>query len=257
MKTDVRTRKGVTSDPERRDEQFTYMGTLRRASLQAGLPVISVDTKNKELIGNLRKKGRAWCREAPEVHDYDFTSQAEYLAVPYGVYDLRRNTGHVVVGLSHNTPGFAVSSIARWWQEEGLAAYPEAKRLLLFADGGGGNGSRSRAWKWNLQHRLCDQFGLTVTACHYPTGCSKWNPVEYRLFSQININREGKPLRSLDVMLGYIRGTTTTTGLSVTAVLDEGVYPKGQKVTWQDVDKLKLESHSVCPEWNYTTSPSQ
>ena len=125
------------------------------------------------------------------------------------------------------------------------------------ADGGGGNGSRSKAWRWNLRERICNRYGLTVTVCHYPPGCSKWNPVEHRLFSQITNNWAGKPLRSLAIMLGYIRGTTTTTGLTVKAVLDEGIYPKGQKVSWKDVDGLNLTPHEVCPEWNYTIRPSE
>jgi hypothetical protein len=252
MKTHVRNRRGVTRDPKQRDEQFLYMGTLRRAFLQEGWPVISVDTKKKELIGNFRNKGRSWCRDALEVNEYDFPSLAECLAVPYGVYDLKQNAGYVVVGMSHNTPEFAVSSICKWWQDEGRSAYVGTNQLLILADGGGGNGSRSRAWKWNLQEMLCNRYGLTVTVCHYPPGCSKWNPVEYRLFSEISKNWEGKPLRTLGIMLGYIRGTTTTTGLRVKAILDEGIYSKGQKVTWQDVDKLNIEPHSVCPDWNYT-----
>jgi hypothetical protein len=257
MKTNVRNRRGISPDAAKRDEQFTYMGTVRRAFLQEGVPVISADTKKKELIGNFRNKGRAWCREAPEVNDYDFSSLAECLAVPYGIYDLKQNTGYVVVGLSHNTPEFAVSSISRWWQEDGRTTYPGADRLLILADGGGANGSRARAWKWNLQEEICNQFGLTVTVCHYPPGCSKWNPVEYRLFSQISRNWEGKPLRSLGVMLGYIRGTTTTTGLRVKAILDEGIYRKGQKITWKDVEKLNMRPHEVCSDWNYTISPVQ
>jgi transposase len=256
MKTHVRNRRGVTSDPKQRDEQFLYMRTPRRAFLEAGWPVISVDTKNKVLVGNFRNKGQSWCREAQEVNEYDFASLAEGLAVPYGIYDLKRNAGYVVVGMSHNTPEFAVSSICRWWQEEGRSTYDGAKQLLIFADGGGSNGSRSRAWKWNLQEMLCNRFGLIVTVCHYPPGCSKWNPVEYRLFSQISKNWEGKALKSLAIMLGYIRGTTTRTGLTVKAVLDEGIYPKGQKVSWKDVDALNLTPHEVCPEWNYTIRPS-
>jgi transposase len=256
MKTHVRNRRGVTRDPKQRDDQFLYMKKPRATFLQAGWPVISVDTKKKELIGNFRNKGRSWCREAMEVNEYDFPSLAECLAVPYGIYDLKRNTGYVVVGMSHNTPEFAVSSICKWWEEDGRSVYDGANQLLIFADGGGGNGSRSRAWKWNLKEMLCNRFGLTVTVCHYPPGCSKWNPVEYRLFSEISKNWEGKPLRTLRIMLGYIRGTTTATGLSVKAVLDEGIYAKGQKVTQQDVDKLDIRHHEVCWDWNYTISPS-
>jgi hypothetical protein len=224
MRTNVRKRRGITRDAGQRDEQFRYIAAQRKAFTEAGLPVISVDTKKKVLIGNFRNPGRAWCKKPPEVNEHDYASQAECLAVPFGVYDIARNEGYVVVGISHNTPEFAVTSIARWWEEEGRAAYPGAKEVLILADGGGGNGSRARAWKLNLQEKLCDRFGLAVTVCHYPSGCSKWNPVEHRLFSQISKNWEGKPLRTLGIMLGYIRGTTTTTGLTVKACLDEAIY---------------------------------
>jgi hypothetical protein len=257
MKTHVRRRRGINPDPATRDEQFRYITSQRAAFCQAGMPVISVDTKKKELIGNFRNPGKTWCRRPREVNEHDYASQAECLAVPFGVYDVAKNTGYVVVGLSHNTSEFAVSSISKWWEDEGRLVYPRTSQLLILADGGGGNGSRSKAWRWNLQERICNRYGLTVTVCHYPPGCSKWNPVEHRLFSQITINWAGKPLRSLAIMLGYIRGTTTTTGLTVKAILDEGIYPKGQKVSWQDVDALNLTPHEVCPEWNYTIRPSR
>jgi hypothetical protein len=231
LRTAVRRRRGVCRDPARRDEQFRYIASQRKAFCKAGLPVISVDTKKKELVGNFRPQGRSWCRDAPEVDEHDFPSQAECVAVPFGVYDVVKNLGYVGVGVSHNTPEFAVSVIARWWQEDGRASYRGKDHLLILADGGGANGSRSGTWKSNLQEKLCDRFGLTVTVCHYPPGCSKWNPVERRLFSEISKNWEGKPLKSLAVVLAYIRGTTTTTGLSVKAYLDEGIYKKGQKVT--------------------------
>jgi hypothetical protein len=257
LKTYVRKRRGITADPARRDEQFRYIASQRKEFFQAGLPVISVDTKKKELIGNFRNPGKTWCRRPREVNEHDYASQAECLAVPFGVYDVAKNTGYVVVGMSHNTSEFAVSSISRWWEDEGRSVYPGMSQLLILADGGGGNGSRSKAWRWNLQKKVCDPYGLKVTVCHYPPGCSKWNPVEHRLFSQITSNWAGKPLRSLAIMLGYIRGTTTTTGLTVKAVLDEGTYPKGQKVSWKDVDGLNLTPHEVCPEWNYTIRPSK
>lgn len=241
--------------PER-DEQFRYIASRRDSFGSAGLPIISVDTKKKELIGNFRRPGKTWCKKPPQVNEHDFSSQAECLAVPFGIYDVMKNTGYVVVGLSHNTSEFAVSSISRWWQDEGQEVYPGVAELMILADGGGGNGYRSKAWRWNLQETICNRYRLTVTVCHYPPGCSKWNPVEHRLFSQISNNWAGVPLRSLAIMLGYIRGTTTTTGLSVKAVLDEGIYPKGQKVTWKDVDALDLTPHEVCPEWNYTIRPS-
>jgi hypothetical protein len=257
MKTQIRKRRGDTLDPARRDEQFGYIASQRKVFCQAGFPVISVDTKKKELMGNFRNPGKTWCRRPREVNEHDYASQAECLAVPFGVYDVAKNTGYVVVGLSHNTSEFAVSSISKWWEHEGRVVYPRMSQLLILADGGGGNGCRSKAWRWNLQERICNPYGLTVTVCHYPPGCSKWNPVEHRLFSQITNNWAGKPLRSLAIMLGYIRGTTTTTGLTVKALLDEGIYPKGQKVSWKDVDGLNLTPHAVCSEWNYTIRPSQ
>jgi hypothetical protein len=236
-------------------EQFEHIRLHRRRFLSERMPVISVDTKKKELIGNFRNRGRSWCREAEEVNEYDFSSGAECLAVPYGVYDLGRNAGYVVVGMSHNTPEFAVTAIARWWESEGQAAHRGAKELMICADGGGGNGNRSQAWKLNLQEKLCDRFGLKLTVCHYPPGCSKWNPIEYRLFSEISKNWEGKPLRSLSAMLAYIRGTTTAAGLIVNAVLDERTYRKGIKVTTEDVKKLNIQYHETHPQWNYTINP--
>jgi hypothetical protein len=257
MRTNVRRRRGVTRDPAARDEQFRYIAVQRKLFTESGLPVISVDTKKKELIGNFRNPGRAWCKKPPEVNEHDYASQAECLAVPFGVYDIARNKGYVIVGMSYNTPEFAVTSIARWWEEDGRVDYPEAKEVLILADGGGGNGSRAKAWKLNIQEKLCDRFGLTVIVCHYPPGCSKWNPVEHRLFSQISKNWEGKPLTTLEVMLGYIRGTTTTTGLTVKARLDEGTYRKGQKVTREEMGKVNLKPHEVCSALNYTITPTR
>jgi Rhodopirellula transposase DDE domain len=240
--------------PER-DEQFRYIASQRETSTAAGWPIISVDTKKKELIGNFRNKGKRWCKKADEVDEHDFPSAAECRAVPFGIYELIRNRGHVYVGVSNDTPEFAVVSIANWWEEEGRAAYPGTDRLLILADGGGSNGCRARAWKCKLQALISNRFGLTLTVCHYPTGCSKWNPVEHRLFSQISRNWAGKPRRSLETMLGYIRGTRTETGLAVTAYLDEGFYKKSVPYTPKDVDRLSLKSHDVCPQWNYTISP--
>lgn len=255
MKTGVRKRRGASRDPAARDEQFRYIASQRTAFSKAGLPIISVDTKKKELIGNFRNNGRAWCKTAPEVSEHGFASEAECVATPYGVYDVPKNTGFVVVGLSHNTPEFAVTAIARWWEAEGQATYPSADEILILVDGGGGNGNRCRAWKWKLQELFCDPFGVKATLCHYPAGCSKYNPVEYRLFSQISINWEGKPLRSLELMLGYIRGTTTNSGLTVRASLDEGVYKKGLKVSREEMKLLNIKQHDVCPHWNYTLIP--
>jgi transposase len=248
-------RRQIKSRCPERDEQFRYIARQKQTFLAGGLPVISVDTKKKELIGPFRNNGRVWCREAEEVDEHDFPSAAECRAVPFGAYDLGRNVGYVVVGVSNNTPRFAVNAISRWWQEDGRPNYGERRQLLILADCGGANGSASKAWRLNLQRDLCDGMGLTVTVCHYPTGCSKWNPVERRLFSYISINWAGKPPKSLDVMLSYIRGTTTITGLKVAACLDEGTYPKGQKVSREEMDRLNLKRHDLCPRWNYTLSP--
>jgi len=249
-----RKRRGSSQCPGR-DEQFRYIAAQRERFRQSGLPSISVDTKQKELIGEFQKPGKTWCKKAAEVNDHDFTSMAECRAVPFGIYDMLRNEGHVTVGTSNDTPEFAVGAIARWWEHEGCAAYPRAVELLILVDCGGTNGARCKAWKLNLQERLCDRFGLTVTVCHYPPGCSKWNPIEHRLFSQISINWAGKPLKTLGVMLGYIRGTTTSTGLKVKAYLDEGTYRKGQKVSREAMDGLDIKHHETCPEWNYTIRP--
>jgi Rhodopirellula transposase DDE domain len=247
-------RRGGSQHPGR-DEQFRYIADQRAAFAAAGLPVLSIDTKKKELIGDFRNPGRAWRREADEVNEHDFTSTAECRAIPFGVYDVGRNRGHVRVGVSNDTPEFAVIAIAEWWEMEGRSTYPAATEVLALADCGGTNGHRHRAWKLNLQEQLCDRLGLTVTVCHYPPGCSKWNPVEHRLFSQISTNWAGKPLRSLDLMLGYIRGTTTKTGLTVTAVLDETTYKKGRQVTAEEVRELRIRPHDTWPEWNYTLRP--
>jgi hypothetical protein len=240
--------------PER-DEQFRYIASQRETFVGAGLPIISVDSKKKELIGNFRSNGKTWCKKSEEVDEHDFPSAAECRAVPFGVYELIRNKGHVYVGVSNDTPEFAVVSIAKWWDQEGRAAYPRAERLLILADSGGNNSCRARAWKCNLQALLSDRFGLTVTVCHYPTGCSKWNPVEHRLFSFISKNWEAKPLRSLEIMLGYIQRTKTKTGLKVTGSLDEDFYKRSVPYSHKDVDQLCLVAHDVCPQWNYTIAP--
>src|SRR5262245_15219661 len=242
-----------TQSPER-DEQFQYIAFQKTAFREAGMPVISVDTKKKELIGPFRSRGRTWCRNPPEVNGYDFTSLAECRAVPFGIYDVANNRGHVTVGTSNDTSEFAVNAIARWWVQEGRPAYPLADRLLILADCGGTNGCRSRTWKYYLA-KFCEAFALTVTVCHFPPGCSKWNPVERRLFSQISMNWEGQPLRSLGVMLAYIRGTTTTTGLRVEAYLDESTYRKAPKIDIQEIKQLILTHHAINPSWNYTISP--
>lgn len=253
LRLNLKTRRGVESP--HRDRQFKYITAQRRAFAAAGHPIISVDTKKKEPIGNFRQAGRSWSKKPTHVNQYDFTSQAQCRAVPYGIYDVTQNTGYVYVGISGDTPEFATDAIASWWRDEGARVYPEAQEILILADGGGSNAWRSRGWKWNLQTKLVNPFGLRVTVCHYPTRCSKWNPVEHRLFSHISMNWAGEPLRSLDVMLGYIRGTRSATGLSVKAYLLEGAYLTARSITQGQLDELRLHPHSVCPDWNYTLAP--
>jgi hypothetical protein len=237
-----------------RDEQFKYIAALKAKFLGENHPIISIDTKKKELIGNFRREGKTWRREALEV-DTHFASYAQCVAVPFGIYDVARDLGYVTVGVSGNTAEFAVNCIVGWWERDGRAAYPNAESILILADGGGGNGYNLRTWKKDLQDKLCDLFGLTVTVSHYPTACSKWNPIEYRLFSHISMNWAGQPLTSLDVMLAFIRGTATTTGLKVEACLDQSIYRKGRSVTERQLKELKLSTHDICPHWNYTLRP--
>lgn len=243
-----------SQDPER-NTQFEYIEQQKEKFLAAGWPIISVDTKKKELIGNFKNRGRSWSRQAIEVNVHDFPTDAEGRGVPYGIYDLARNEGAVYLGLSADTPEFAVSCVVQWWQDYGRACYAQAPQLLILADAGGSNGCRPRLWKEQLQSQLSDQLGLIVTVCHYPTGCSKWNPIEHRLFSQISQNWAGQPLRSFEIMLGYIRHTTTSTGLKVSAKLLTGVFAVGKKVADAVWESLKIEHHAVCPKWNYTIYP--
>ena len=238
-----------------RDRQFGYITQQRQSFSTAGLPQISVDTKKKELIGQFKNAGRVWSREAEAVNVHDFRADALGRAVPYGIYDLAHNRGTVYVGQSADTPRFAVDLLARWWVDEGQAAYPEASELLILADGGGSNSARSRVWKQQLQEQLCDRHGLAVTVCHYPTGCSKWNPIEHRLFGPISQTWAGHPLATWEAMLGYLQGTTTATGLTVRAALHDGIYRTGESVPDAVMATLNLTTHDVCPTWNYTLRP--
>jgi hypothetical protein len=256
LKVNVKQKEAGVQPPQR-DEQFRYIERQKQAFQAAGCPIISVDTKKKELIGEFKNAGQAWCQSAERVLTHDFPQDALGRAVPYGLYDLRHNTGFVYVGCSADTPEFAVAAIARWWEQYGPGAFPQADQLLVLADGGGSNGTRPRAWKAQVQKALSDRWGLAVTVCHYPTGCSKWNPIEHRLFSHISVNWAGKPLRTFATMLAYLRGTTTTTGLTVQAELLEGVYQKGQRVSDEEMETLNLQRHTTCPDWNYTIRPRQ
>ena len=224
--------------------------------MRLGNPVVSVDTKKKELVGNYKNDGRKWHRkgEAPRVQGHDFPKPEVPRAYPYGIYDLARNRGHVVVGTDHDTCQFAVASIRGWWRAEGRRLYPKARRLLITADGGGSNGYRQRLWKLELQ-RLVDELGFAISVCHFPPGTSKWNKVEHRLFSFISTNWRGEPLTDYETIVRLIAHTTTATGLRVTCRLDRRKYAVGKKVTDEEMQRVKIKEDKFHGEWNYTIVP--
>lgn len=249
-------RKRFTGPPHPdRDLQFRTIQKQKERFLRRGLPVISVDTKNKELIGNFKNPGRTWTAAPVEVNAHDFPQDALCKATPYGVYDVGRNHGFVSVGLSSDTPQFAVDSIRQWWLCQGMRQYGPCRELLILADAGGSNGYRPRLFKKQLQEQIADAFGLSVTVCHYPSGASKWNPVEHRLFGPISCHWLGIPLRSLDLLLRLIRTTITEGGLKVCARLTCKFYKTGIRVSDAEMESLHLTRHDVCPQWNYTISP--
>ena len=239
-----------------RDAQFHYIADQAKAFLAAAEPVISVDTKKKELVGNFKNSGREWNpKGAPEtVNVHDFIDPKLGRAIPYGVYDIGDNKGWISVGTDHDTASFAVHAIGRWWLTMGQNRYPRARRLLVTADGGGSNGHRVRLWKVELQ-TLANMLGFPITVCHLPPGTSKWNKIEHRLFSFITINWRGKPLRSFKTMVQLIAATTTTAGLTVRAELDESKYPKGVKISDAQFAAINLARHAFHADWNYTISP--
>ena len=238
-----------------RNEQFEYLTSQRQAFSQKGYPIISVDSKKKELVGQFKNNGRVWSQRPIQVQDHDFRSQADGLVNPYGIYDVQANRAMVMVGTSHDTPAFAVEAICQWWRREGRQRYPQAPELLILADGGGSNGPRCRAWKLALQEKLADFFGLAVTVCHYPTGASKWNPVEHRLFSEISKHWAGQPLIDLPTIIRLIGETRTQTGLRVKCILNPKSYPTKISFTDEQMDGLDLLKHTVLPQWNYTLFP--
>jgi hypothetical protein len=239
------------SHPDR-DKQFGIIKQFWEQFSATGDPVISVDTKKKELIGLFKNQGRVWCREAKKVKDHDFRSEAAGIASPYGIYDVGLNTGMIVVGKSADTPEFAVNAIATWWQRRGTHQYPGAQRLLVLADSGGSNGARPRAFKKFLQERIADEHGLEVTVSHYPTGASKWNPVEHRMFSEVSKNWAGHPLESFDSLVNFAKNTKTQTGLRIEAYLDDREYEKGIKVTDKEFKRLNITKNDELSNWNYT-----
>ena len=255
LKANVKTKEG--SSHVDRDAQFAHINTQVQQMQAAKCPVISVDTKKKELIGEFKNSGREWLGKGDEQHVrvHDFIIPELGRANPYGVYDLARNEGWVNVGTDHDTSAFAVESIRRWWYGMGQAVYPGAKQLLITADGGGSNGSRVRLWKLELQ-RFADESGLAIKVCHFPPGTSKWNKIEHRLFSFISMNWRGKPLTSHEVMINLIAATTNKSGLKVKAKLDRNIYPPGVKVSRAEMAKIGIEREEFHGEWNYRISPS-
>jgi hypothetical protein len=241
-----------------RDAQFEYINRQAKVFLAANEPVISVDTKKKELVGNFKNNGREWRRQgSPElVNIHDFIDPKLKRAVPYGVYDITNNIGWVSVGTDHDTATFAVNAIRRWWRTMGKKRHSKAERLMITADGGGSNGYRVRLWKVELQ-KLANELKLPITVCHLPPGTSKWNKIEHRLFSFITINWRGKPLRSYRTIVQLIAATTTDAGLKVRAELDENKYPKAVKVSDAQLAVVNLSRHAFHGDWNYTISPSR
>jgi hypothetical protein len=242
-----------------RDEQFQYINRKAQRYLKQGEPVISVDTKKKELVGDFKNAGREWeLNGQPQevrVHDFEIREPDKGKVAPYGVYDLGRNVGWVSVGVDHDTAAFAVESIRRWWRWMGSHSYPQAKRLLITADSGGSNGARVRLWKWELQ-KLANETGLAISVCHFPPGTSKWNKIEHRLFSFISQNWRGKPLISHEVIIDLIAATTTATGLAVKSKLDSNIYPAGLKVSDQQMAELQLRRDKFHGDWNYSLLPT-
>lgn len=239
-----------------RDAQFRYLNGQEAQFRASGDPVISVDTKKKELVGAFQNKGRTWRRKGRpiEVNVHDFPSRAEGRAIPYGTYDVAGNRAVVNVGISHDTAEFAAESIRRWWKMDGRRRYRRARRLLICADGGGSNSSRTRAWKIYVQE-LADAIRIPITVCHFPPGTSKWNQVEHRLFSYISLTWKGQPLWSYESIINLIGTTRTQTGLKVKAVLDQHTYETGIKITDEEMQHLRIRRHKIHPQWNYTLSP--
>jgi len=241
-----------------RDAQFRHINAVVKRSLARGTPVISVDTKKKELIGNFDNAGQQWrpAKRPRPVQGHDFPAPEVPRAYPYGIYDVGRNTGFVNIGTDHDTGAFAVASIRGWWRHEGQRLYPTAATIVITADAGGSNGWRLRLWKLELQH-FADETGLPVTVRHFPPGTSKWNKIEHRLFSFISSNWRGEPLRDYETVVNLIAKTTTAKGLTVTCRLDRRKYPPGRKVTPTDMKWVNLHPDLFHGEWNYVIRPHQ
>jgi hypothetical protein len=241
--------------PER-DAHFQYLNRRVKAFQRQGQPVVSVETKKKELVGQFRNSGREWhpTGQPERVKVHDFPDEELGKVIPYGVYDMAANTGWVSVGVDHDTAEFAVETLRRWWRHMGHEAYPQATRLLLTADGGGSNGSRCRLWKVELQ-KLADESGLRISVCHFPPGTSKWNKIEHRMFCHITETWRGRPLVSREVVVTLIGHTTTKTGLEIRSALDENRYPTGREITDEQMEDLAITREKFHGEWNYTIKP--
>ena len=241
---------------EERDAQFRHINEEVKSFAKDGNPVISVDTKKKELVGDFKNAGRTWVKskEPRKVNAYDFRSMAIGMAIPYGIYDVTENDGMVNIGNDHDTSEFAVESVRQWWSLIGRHRYPDAKRLLICADGGGSNGSRNRGWKIHLQE-LVNQIRIPITVCHYPPGTSKWNRIEHRMFSFISMNWKGKPLVNYETVVKLIGSTETRNGLKVAVREDKNKYPTGVKFSDEDLAKIHLKPDSLHPKWNYEILP--
>lgn len=242
--------------PQDRNAQFEHIAQLRERCAARGLPLISVDTKKKELVGRFKNPGVAWSREPTLVKDHDFPSEAEGKAVPYGVYDLTANRATLCVGTSADTGEFAADAIERWWRDDGQKRYPEADQLVILADCGGANGPNNRLWKWAITHRLALRHGLRITVAHYPPGASKWNPIEHRVFSHVQGNWAGQPLESYGKILNFLRTTTTSTGLRIRAFLLDRAYRTGVKISDEQMAALPITRHQTLPLWNYIIQPT-
>jgi hypothetical protein len=254
LQANVKTREG-RQHPDR-DAQFRHINTVAERALGAGQPVISIDTKKKELVGDFKNSGREWRPKGqPErVRTHDFKDKELGKAIPHGIYDVAEDRGWVTVGIDHDTAQFAVNSIRSWWQHLGQQRYRDATRLQITADCGGSNGNRTKLWKVELQ-KLADETGLEISVCHFPPGTSKWNRIEHRLFSFITMNWRGKPLVSLETIINLIGATKTSSGLEVYARLDDGAYPDKIKVSDADLEAVNLHGDQFHPEWNYTIKP--
>ena len=242
-------------DPRQRDLQFRYIRSQIRAYSARGMPVISVDTKSRELMGSFHQSGRKWSQEPIKVLDHDFPSDSQGVAIPYGIYDLCRNQGFVCVGITCDTSEFAVDSIRTWWLQAGSTHYPNADRLLILADCGGSNGYRTRLWKRQLHVEFCNRFDIQVKVCHYPPGSSKWNPIEHRMFSFISNNWSAQPLYDYETVLKFIRTTKTKAGLKIRASLNKKRYQKGKKVSNKVMEQIDLRRYTLRPNWNYSIFP--